>query len=148
MNNRETLESFQSITGADEATARCFLESSNWNLEVRSFFLFLRITPTPAAAALNVRMCPPQAGISTFFDHGGVSPAAAVVTAPSLGKSDHTKKKKKTLYRSGSGGGWPAKYHLISTRVYLFSQLLLRVRSCVCVCGRDQWLMDDGDGWW
>lgn len=81
MNNRETLESFQSITGADEATARCFLESSNWNLE---------------------------AGISTFFDHGGVSPAAAVVTAPSLGKSDHTKKKK-TLYRSGSGGGWPAK---------------------------------------
>ncbi|ELR18616.1 Ras subfamily protein [Acanthamoeba castellanii str. Neff] len=81
MNNKETLESFQSITGADEATARCFLESSNWNLE---------------------------AGISTFFDHGGVSPAAAVVTAsrvPSLGKSDH--KQKKTLHRSGSGGDWP-----------------------------------------
>jgi hypothetical protein len=30
---------------------------------------------------------------------------------------------------------------LYSCIYFLYSSLLLRVRSCVCVCGRDQWLM-------
>jgi len=50
---KEALLSFQSITGADEATARCFLESANWNVEVQPSLSSLPQQQTAAATPLS-----------------------------------------------------------------------------------------------
>jgi hypothetical protein len=78
----EVIKEFASITGANADTSRFYLESSGWDIGVRT-------RPIWANYQLNVFISHPQAATEMFFESGGqpVSAAAAGAPPPAAGRA-------------------------------------------------------------
>jgi hypothetical protein len=157
MNNKETLESFQSITGADEATARCFLESSNWNLEVPSSSLsFVNHTNTgcsqrayvPTTTGGHQHFLRPRRGEpSSRGRHGPEGPLPRQERPQAEEDAPQERQRRRLADHVPSH----PTHVFISFSIYYSYYWCVCVRVRSCVCGRDQWLMMamvGGDGRW